>query len=155
MTGRTMRLTVDDHIAIQQLYVKYAFAADMHEIENFVSCYTEDGEYVGVRKGGPHVKGHAALRAFVQANAARGENNYHVTTGPLIEPAEFGARGRCYLVNVIADDAGGVEQIRNALYYRDELVKQDGRWLFRRRATNALPSRCARSDLEQEFDSAD
>jgi hypothetical protein len=133
-------LTADDHVAIQQLYLRYAVAVDMHEIEEYVSCYTEDAEYVGYREGGlPYAKGHDALRGMVRNNAEKQENGYHVCTGPLLEPAEFGARGRCYLLYVVAE-VGEVEEFRNALYYRDELVKQDGQWRFRRRVTTALPA---------------
>jgi hypothetical protein len=137
-----MDFTADDYVAIQQLYLRYSVAIDLHELDDYVACYTEDGEYVGFREGGtPYAKGHAALRAFAEANAqqTREEYGYHFNTAPLIDPTDDGARGRCYLIYVVARPDGTVGEIRYALYYRDELVKRDGRWLFRKRNTTALP----------------
>jgi hypothetical protein len=136
-----MKLSTDDYIAIQQLYVRYAFAVDLNDRETLVEeCWTEDGEYVGFRPGGqPHVKGREALRAFGPTELVPNENGYHWNAPPLIEPTDYGASGRCYLLHVLARDDGTFGAIHHVLYYQDELVKQDGRWLFRRRHTTALP----------------
>jgi hypothetical protein len=135
-----LELTAEDYLAIQQLYIRMAYAADMNDPDAYTSCFTEDGEYVGFREGGqPHAKGHDELRALLARSTAAGENGYHWNTSPLIEPTNYGASGRCYLVHVIAHDNGSFEDVRHALYYRDEVVKVDGRWLFRRRNTTALP----------------
>src|SRR5690348_5935337 len=123
-----MALTADDYVAIQQLYLRYSVAIDMHELEDYVACYTPDGEYAGFREGGtPYAKGHEAIRAFAEANAQATESElgYHWNTSPLIEPTLYGASGRCYLIYVVARPDGTVGEIRYALHYRDELVKQD------------------------------
>jgi hypothetical protein len=137
-----LELTVEDYIAIQQLYIRYAFLVDMNDREGFVrTCWTEDGEYIGFRPGGkPRSKGWDELRAQAKSTLVPNENGYHWNTSPLIEPTEYGASGRCYLLNVLANDDGTFSEIRYALYYRDELVKQDGQWRFRRRNTTALPT---------------
>jgi hypothetical protein len=134
-------LTADDYAQIQQLYVRYTFAVDMNDRDTLVNdCYTEEGEYVGFRPGGvPHAKGPDELRALQSPDHVPNENGYHWCTPPLIEPTDFGARGRCYLMHVVAKDDGTFGAIRHVLYYRDELVREDGRWLFRRRNTTALP----------------
>jgi len=135
-----LELSAEDYIAIQQLYVRYALLADMNERDELVeTCWTEDGEYIGFRPGGPRAKGRDAIKAQGKKAFVPHEFGYHWNTSPLIEPTEYGASGRCYLLHVIAAEDGTFSEIRHVLYYRDELVKQDGRWLFRRRKTTALP----------------
>jgi hypothetical protein len=141
MIGGRVELSTEDYIAIQQLYIRYAFLVDMNDRDALVAtCWTEDGEYVGFRPGGqPHSKGHEALKAQAKNALVPYELGYHWNTAPLIEPTEYGASGRCYLLYILANEDGTFGSIRYALYYRDELVKLDGRWLFRRRNTTALP----------------
>jgi hypothetical protein len=61
-----------------------------------------------------------------------------------VEPADFGARGQCYLLHVSTSEdtpstfGAPPGQVRYAAHYRDELVKQDGRRRFRRRTVNTL-----------------
>jgi hypothetical protein len=137
-----MELTVEDYIAIQQLYIRYAFLVDMNDREGLVrTCWTEDGEYIGFRPGGkPRSKGWEELKGQARSSLVPNELGYHWNTSPQIEPTEYGASGRCYLLYVLANDDGTFSEIRYALYYRDELVKQDGQWRFRRRNTTALPT---------------
>lgn len=136
-----MKLLPEDYIAIQQLYARYAFLVDMRDRDALVeTCWTEDGEYIGFRPGGqPHRKDREAIRTQANRLASRDELFYHWTSPPLIAPTEYGASGRCYLLSVLANEDGSSGGIRYALYYRDELVKKDGQWLFRRRNTTALP----------------
>jgi len=85
---------------------------------------------------------------------------FHWSSNVLIEPAEHGANGMCYHAYFHAPtsspEALGVagrssDEVRGrpdpatvrtevgaALYYRDELVKQDGKWLFKRRTLGPL-----------------
>jgi hypothetical protein len=139
--GNVVELPVEDYIAIQQLYIRYAYLVDMHDRDELVeTCWTEDGEYITFRPGGqPRSKGRAAIKAQAKTALVPHELGYHWNTNPLIEATEYGARGRCYLLYILANEDGTFGEIRYALYYRDELVKQHGRWLFRRRNTTTLP----------------
>jgi hypothetical protein len=131
-------LSTEDHIAIQQLYARYSFTLDLNDIDGWVDNWTADGEYVPFTSDEPKAKGHEALRAFaVNANAHPDQIGYHWNGSLLVEPTEYGARGKCYLMYLRSGE-GGIGEVRNALYYQDELVKQDGRWLFRRRKTTLL-----------------
>jgi hypothetical protein len=135
-----VELSPEDYIAIQQLYIRYTHLVDMNDRDAWVeNCWTEDGEYTGFRPGGPRSKGHEALKEQGKQALVPQELGYHWNTSPQIEPTDYGAGGRCYLLYILANEDGTFDQIRYALYYRDELVKQDGRWLFRRRHTTALP----------------
>lgn len=135
--GSELRLSTDDHIAIQQLYARYAFAIDLHDVNAWLQTWTEDGEYVGF-DGRRAAKGHEALRSMAEgAMAAPDERGFHWNSNLVIEPADYGASGKCYLMHVVVND-GAAAEVRLALYYRDELVAHDGDWLFRRRHTTAL-----------------
>lgn len=135
-----MNLLPEDYIAIGQLYIRYSFLVDMDDRDGWVeSCWTRDGEYIGFRDGGPRSKGWEELKEQGRRALVPNEFGYHWNTSPLIEPTDYGASGRCYLLYIVAGDDGRFGEVRYALYYRDELVKQDGRWLFRRRNTTALP----------------
>src|SRR5579864_4078535 len=80
-----MELTVEDYVAIQQLYLKYSVAVDMYELDAYAECWAADGEYVGFREGGqPYAKGRAAIRAFAANNYTPTDNGFHWNTGPLL-----------------------------------------------------------------------
>ncbi len=131
-----MQLTTDDYIAIQQLYVRYAFGVDMKDFDQWLSTWTEDGTYVSYSSA--VIEGHEALRAFAEESMAKPElKGYHWTATPLLEATDYGVHGRAYMLHVHAPETTG--EIGHAMYYDDELVKQDGEWRFRRRQTKLLP----------------
>ena len=130
-----MELAPEDYIAIQQLYARYAFAVDTGDQEGWLACWIEDGALetsTGQMNQGPE-----ALRALVEAQVSNpNEKGYHWNGNLVIEPAEFGATGKTYLMFVRALSVQG--ELGYSLYYTDELVKQAGRWLFRRRKLNRV-----------------
>jgi uncharacterized protein (TIGR02246 family) len=132
-----LKLSTDDYVAINQLYARYAFAIDLHDLDGWLATWAPDGEYVSY-DGRRTARGHDALRALAEAVVALPEEKgFHWNTNIVIEPAEYGASGKCYLMHVHALD-GGRGEVDLAMYYRDELVKHDGRWLFRRRQTDVM-----------------
>ena len=130
-----MELAPGDYIAIQQLYARYAFAVDTGDKEGWLAGWIEDGALetsTGQMNQGPE-----ALRALVEAQVSNpNEKGYHWNGNLVIEPAEFGATGKTYLMFVRALSVQG--ELGYSLYYTDELVKQDGRWLFRKRKLNRV-----------------
>lgn len=130
-----MSLATEDYIAIQQLYARYAFNVDLHELEPWLSNWTEDGALVTT--AGKSVRGQEERRALFESNMRNpDETGYHWVSNLVIEPTEYGASGRCYLMHLFAPD--GPAKLRYAFYYQDELVKQDGRWLFRLRTLHKV-----------------
>jgi uncharacterized protein (TIGR02246 family) len=142
-----LELSVEDHIAIQQLYARYTTTYDMRDLDGYLACWTEDGELVlppgweelGVHTGNP--TGHDGIRKSTEYFFGWRSKGYHWNTSIVIEPSDLGARGSCYLMHVRQTepplDPNGHCQVRMALHYKDELVKQDGKWLFRRRTIHA------------------
>jgi hypothetical protein len=131
-----MQLSTEDHIAIQQLYARYAVGVDMKDFDQWLSTWSEDGTYVSYSSA--VIEGRDALRRFAEENMAKPElRGYHWTGNALLEPTDYGAHGVAYMLHIHAPEATG--EVGHALYYDDELVKQDGEWLFRRRTTKVLP----------------
>jgi uncharacterized protein (TIGR02246 family) len=124
-------LPIEDYVAIQRLYSRYSWAADRREMEAWLASWTADG--VMVHPDGTTYTGREELEA--QARAHMVEGAYHWTGNLDVEATETGARGRCYLLYVVTPD--GAPRIEFALHYEDELVKQDGRWLFKRRVVRS------------------
>jgi hypothetical protein len=130
-----MQLTTDDYVAIQQLYSRFAFAIDMKDFDQWLSTWTDDGTYVSYSS--TVIEGQDALRKFAEESMAKPQlRRYHWTGNALLEATEYGAHGRAYLLHIPAPVTTG--EVGVALYYDDELVKQDGEWLFRRRTTKVL-----------------
>lgn len=136
-----MELMPEDYAAIQNLYARYAISYDTGDLERWIRTWTEDGETVVPGGSG---KGRDTLRARAEAGLSNPEyKGYHVITNLLIEPTDEGARGTCYLLRLIAPDVDGVRQMNTAelqrtYLHRDDLVKIDGEWLFRKRTLNEL-----------------
>ena len=130
-----MELAPEDYIAIQQLYARYAFAVDTGDKEGWLACWIEDGALE--TSTGQVNRGPEALRALVEAQVSNpNEKGYHWNGNLVIEPAVFGATGKTYLMFVRALSVQG--ELGYSLYYTDELVKQDGLWLFRKRKLNRV-----------------
>jgi hypothetical protein len=130
-----VELATEDYIAIQQLYARYAFSVDTGDRDGWLACWIEDGALetsTGQLNQGPE-----ALRRMIDTQlSSPNEKGYHWNGNLVIEPAEFGATGKTYLMFVRALTIEG--ELGYSLYYTDELVKQDGRWLFRKRKLNRV-----------------
>ena len=137
-----MKLTTEDYVEIQQLYARYSFAIDgLDDLDSWLDCFTADAEHRHFMDAPNFTVGRKALRAKAeQVMASRKNGLYHWTNSLVIEPTEYGASGKCYFLGIWdGREAGPVEmstldaQIGPAYVYRDELVKDNGRWRFRRR----------------------
>lgn len=133
--GNLTSLATEDYIAIQQLYARYCFAIDgLLDVEQWLNCWTDDGEHRLYLWAPDFPRGKAALRERALASiASRKQPNYHWNSSLLIEPTAYGASGRCYHLSASEMPNNGAEMTA-ALVYIDQLVKQNGRWLFRQRA---------------------
>src|SRR5688500_3462552 len=92
-----MELSTQDYIDIQQLYARYTHACDLGDVDGWIACFTEDGALNAT-------KGHAALRTMATAAMKNQEETNtkgrHWNANLIIDPAEGGAVGRCYLMFV-------------------------------------------------------
>lgn len=121
--------SVEDRLAIEDLFVRYTAALDEGDVEGIVGCFTKtgwlDSPIVGRREG------EAQLREFGQSVAdarKRGAQLRHVVSNFRIEV--FGERGRarCYLLDFATID--GKCEVLSPGEYDCELEKSGGEWRF-------------------------
>ena len=126
--------SIQDRLAIGDLFVRYATALDAGEVATVVACFTPDATLespvIGV------ISGSAAIRAFAERFAAQragGTQFRHLVTNiaVAIDPAGGRARASAYLLVFITE--GGKSRRLPPGRYECELVKAGGEWRFRRR----------------------
>jgi len=131
-TGKVLKLTADDYIAIQQLYANYAHALDQGQPERFSGTFVDDGEFTGGRAAGhaddvrTPTKGKDALMKMGSRGGSR-----HFTANLVITPTEDGAKGSCYLLLFNARNIPAT--ITETSIYDDTLVKTPAGWKFKKR----------------------
>ncbi|MFS8115365.1 nuclear transport factor 2 family protein [Rhizobium jaguaris] len=125
-------LSVEDRLAINDLFIRYATSMDNGDVEGVVGCYTEDAVLLGSATG-DH-RGHQAIRAFATRYAnfhASGAQLRHFITNIIVTPEEGGAKVTAYLLTGYTQD-GQHERLRPG-HYICHVVKTDGEWLFKSR----------------------
>jgi uncharacterized protein (TIGR02246 family) len=128
-------MSVEDRLAISDLFVRYTTALDAGDIETVVDCFTADAALespvIGV------ITGREAIRAFAvrfAAQRAGGAQFRHMITNIAteVEPGGDRAQATAYLLVLITQD--GKSRRLPPGRYECEVIKQDGAWRFSRRA---------------------
>ncbi|MFB8387529.1 nuclear transport factor 2 family protein [Microbacterium sp. NPDC055910] len=128
-------LTVEDRLELQELIARYSLARDDKRFDDLLDFFAEDGEFERI---GKVVSGRDAVRAFFLASADRYEFTNHVTHSQVLD-VQPSPPGRPHVKGVVSGHAELLlnGEIHFAAYrYYDDYVKDDGRWLFRRRSLN-------------------
>jgi hypothetical protein len=127
-----MPTSVEDRLAIQDLFIRYAFALDGGDVEGVVSCFAPgaslESPVVGVKSG------EAEIRAFAErfsAFQASGAQLRHVLTNFATTVDGDTARAKCYLVNILTRD--GQTVMGPPGRYDCTLTRLNGEWLFQHR----------------------
>ena len=126
-------MSVEDRLAISDLFVRYTTALDAGDVETVVDCFTGDASLespvIGV------IAGSAAIRAFAgrfAALRASGTQFRHMITNIAAEIAGGDqARATAYLLVLITRD--GQSRRLPPGRYECEMVKQGDTWRFTRR----------------------
>lgn len=121
-----MFLTIDDRIAIQELYAEYNFAIDDGRPDDFAACFTADG-VLDVGYGDP-TRGTEALAAFASATNQMMPGMRHSITNLILRGHDDGATGQAYLSTYRATAEG--HQVILTGRYEDTLRRVDGLWKF-------------------------
>jgi hypothetical protein len=137
-TAKTATLTPQDHLDIQQLVARYAYALDTGADNGnaYADLFTADGEFV--MPAGP-IHGHEALATFGRSGFIDGHKPAngvsHFIMNHVIEPAAGGATGKEYVVLVNIGEGGkpGGEFSNIGGHYEDMYVKTAQGWKFKRR----------------------
>jgi len=127
-------MSLEDRLAIGDLFVRYTTALDRGDVETVVDCFTGDAALespvIGV------IAGSQAIRAFAERFAAQragGTQFRHMITNIAaeIEPAGDRARATAYLLVLITRD--GKSRRLPPGRYECEVVREGGAWRFSRR----------------------
>ena len=126
--------SIEDRLAINDLFVRYTNALDAGEVETVVNCFTSDATLespvIGV------IAGREAIRAFAERFAAQlagGQQFRHMITNIAAEIAAAGNRARASAYLLVFITQGGKSRRLPPGRYECDLVKEGGAWRFSRR----------------------
>ena len=136
--ARLQRL--EDMEAIRALLIDYGRFLDARDLAAYSRLFARDGEWVG---GFGSAKGPAAILEFMQKNLGTGPNRgntYHILSN-----FEIDVKGDTATAwsrwTFVTPGPDGKPVISQAGRYDDALVREDGRWKFKRRvASNDIPA---------------
>jgi uncharacterized protein (TIGR02246 family) len=118
--------------AIRQLHARYVDAVWRKDIEAFVDCFAEDGEW---KIAGLHMRGRDEIGRGFEGFLAGSEKILMLVGAPVIEVGDDGtAIARTPISEIIKRKDG--EAIRTIGLYYERFVEQGGRWRFRSRHWN-------------------
>lgn len=129
-------LHMADRLQIQERIARYAWSLDTGDIEEFVSCFSAEGELTwNVFNPPGRWQGHAALRRFIGYFVERPESagRQHHVSNVIVEPHPQGAAARSY-VFVALRSAEGPHLLTVMGHYNDVLVNEGGTWRFAQRS---------------------
>lgn len=127
---------LEDREAIRTLWAEYGRTLDARDFTSFAQLFARDAEFVG-GPGSP-AKGREAIGAFLEK--AIGTNypnskgrNFHLYFNETIDLRGDKGTGLSKGGFVMASDDNTEADFLLLATYRDEFVREDGRWKFQRR----------------------
>jgi ketosteroid isomerase-like protein len=120
-----------DKDAIRELLATYCFHLDGEQFEEMAALFTEDGVWDTAFGTGTGRAGIVAQARSIAAGGGRRPRRAHLTTNIVIELSGETAHVRSNWA--VVQNSGSGPGIGSAGAYFDDVVRQDGRWLFRRR----------------------
>ncbi len=123
-----MTTASDDRDAIRDVLHRYCFAMDRQQFADLGELFTPDGEWIApyARSTGP-----GAIAALMQRNVPVTPGRMHFTMNSVISLDEDRAEAESNYLVMLQSGAGLVPSICGI--YLDELMRETGGWLFRRR----------------------
>lgn len=124
----------EDKEEIQNLLLDYGRHLDSRDFAAYSRLFARDGEWVG---GFGSVSGPANIQAFMEKNMGTAPNkakNYHLLSNFVITVTGDTATAWSRWAFVVPGERGAA--ISQAGRYDDTLVREDGRWRFKRRVAS-------------------
>ncbi len=126
-----MASALEEKDAIREVLATYCFHLDAGEFEAMAALFTEDGTWhTDFGQGTGHARIIAHARSLRAGSAPR-PRGVHLTTNIVI--TLDGERAQVRSNWAVAQNSDGGPLVSSAGGYADEMVKQNGRWLFRYR----------------------
>jgi uncharacterized protein (TIGR02246 family) len=120
--------TFEDERAIGRLLAEYCFLIDDGDFIDLVGRFTEDAEFVFA---GTVTSGRDALLRFFEATGKPARRGKHITANTVVDVDGDTATACSDYVFFARSGSGLVPLLAGR--YRDELRRETGRWLLRRR----------------------
>lgn len=128
--------TIVDQAQIRDLLTRYYYTVGHGGAANFAEFYTEDAEFV-IEQMGVTYKGLEEIAGAYSRPGATPDNRPHAFNAllgnPLIIVRGDTATAELIFTEVIVDRRGAPPRLQAHGREYDNLVKQDGRWLIKRR----------------------
>ena len=122
-----MPLSVEDTLAILQLYARYNTAIDTGDGKAFGDCFVADGIF---EPGHGRVEGQEAIGEFAVQTHESMPLMRHNATNIVVEGEGSSASGSAFLIGYLA---GAEYKVIVTGRYSDSLTKTDGGWRFTER----------------------
>lgn len=123
--------SVEDHLAIERLIFQYAMAIDDLNPAAFAECFASNAVLSGPSGNLPGVTADIVARLWERLPYERTMHNVH---NHMYTIQDRVATGMTYCVaSHIQNKAGERYKLDQYIRYHDELIKQNGRWLFLKR----------------------
>ncbi len=126
-----MTLQADDRLDLMDLYARYSSRFDEGDADGWAALFTENGVFDIVGTGRPY-EGREALAKFLGRIRQQSPGIRHFVSNMAFQPSGDGAVGEAAVI-VLRFGTGQLRML-NVGGYRDELVRADGGWRFKRRA---------------------
>jgi uncharacterized protein (TIGR02246 family) len=129
---RVQRL--EDENEIRQLLLDYGRFLDSRDFKSYAALFARDGEWIG---GFGSVTGPANIQAFMEKNMGTGpnrQNNYHLLSNFVITVNGDTATAWSRWAFIVPGTTGAT--ISQAGRYDDTLVRENGRWRFKKRTAS-------------------
>lgn len=131
-------LSRDDKVEIQELAARYNHAVDKREALEWADLFTEDGS-VEIH-GRILAAGRADLIGYIERNKTLPAKRLHWISNAVVDPVDgdpHAARLRLYIAAYdVTDGIAGTPYSLGE--YDDLIVRENGRWLFKRRRLSLL-----------------
>ena len=122
---------LEDENEIRNLLLDYGRFLDGRDFKSYAALFARDGEWVG---GFGSVTGPANIQAFMEKNMGAGpnrRNDYHLLSNFVITVNGDAATAWSRWAFVVPGQSGAA--IAQAGRYDDTLVRENGRWRFKKR----------------------
>jgi len=121
-----------DRLAIEDVFARYAHAADRYDAKDWIACYSEDGIFevdtVGTRI---QFVGRAKLQDFIHAHIRLLPGTRHVQTNHLVTIDGDNAKHSCTLVGMLSRPEKVYTFISG--WYESSLKRLSGEWKIKKR----------------------